>query len=164
LSIAPINAGVPQGRILSPILYNIYASDQPTKAYTLIAEYADDKAIISINADPLLASRNLQNHLHRMKEWYTNWRFKVNQDKSFHPTFTIKMAPCPNVTLYGIQIPPSQSVKYLGLLLDRSLTWAQHIKSKRLQLNNRLRTLSSLLHRNTHTNLNIKLLIHKTHL
>ncbi|KAF0740823.1 Uncharacterized protein FWK35_00022202 [Aphis craccivora] len=72
------------------------------------------------------------------------------------------MASCPNVTLYGIQIPPSQSVKYPGLLLDRRLTWAQHTKSKRLKLSNRLRMLSSLLHRNTHTNLKIKLLIYKT--
>jgi len=82
-----------------------------------------------------------------MEKWYTNWRFKINQDKSYHTTFTVKMAPCPNVTLYGIQIPSSQTVKYLGFLLDRSLIWAKHIKSKRLQLNNRLRTLSSLLHK-----------------
>jgi len=53
-SIAPINVGVPQGGILFPILYNIYASDQPTTPYTLIAEYVDDKAIISINANPTL--------------------------------------------------------------------------------------------------------------
>ncbi|KAL4107417.1 hypothetical protein QTP88_017760 [Uroleucon formosanum] len=96
VNIAPIIAGVPQGGILSPILYNIYASDQSTTPHTSIAEYADDKAIISINTDPLIASRNLQNHLHLMKKWYTNWRVKVNQDKS------LKQAPCPNVNLYGI--------------------------------------------------------------
>jgi len=56
----------------------------------------------------------------------------------------------------------SQTVKYLGLLCS-CLTWTQHIKSKRLQLNNSLRTLiSSPLHRNKHTNLNIKLIIYKT--
>jgi len=45
--IAVINAGVPQGGILSPILYNIFASDQPTTPSTSVADYADDKAIIS---------------------------------------------------------------------------------------------------------------------
>lgn len=67
-SIGSINAGVPQEGILSPILYNIYASDQPTTPHMLIAEYADDKAIIiSINADLLVAFRNLWNHLHLME-------------------------------------------------------------------------------------------------
>lgn len=86
-----------------------------------------------------------------MEKWYTNWKFKVNQGKSYHTTFTLKTAPCPNVTLYGIQIPSSQTVKYLGFLLDRRLTWAQYIMSKRLQLNNGLRMLSTLLRRNTRT-------------
>lgn len=40
-----------------------------------------------------------------MEKWYTNWRFNVNQDKSYHTTFTLKMTPCPKGTLYGIQIP-----------------------------------------------------------
>lgn len=69
--IAVINAGVPQGGILSPILYNIYASDQPTTPYTAIANYTDNKAIISINNDPLTASSNLQNHLDYMENWFT---------------------------------------------------------------------------------------------
>jgi len=51
--IATINAVVPQGGILSPILYNIYASDQLNSPFTSAADYADDKVSISINADPL---------------------------------------------------------------------------------------------------------------
>lgn len=45
--IAVINAGIPQGGILSPILYNFYASDQPTTPFTSVADYADDKVIIN---------------------------------------------------------------------------------------------------------------------
>lgn len=61
-----------------------------------IAEYADDRAIISNNADPLIASRNLQNRLYLMEKRYTNWRLKVNQNISFHTTFTLKssMSKC----------------------------------------------------------------------
>jgi len=69
--IAVINAGVPQGGILSPILYNIYAADQPITPYTSVANYADDKVIISINNDSLTASSNLQNHLAHMENWFT---------------------------------------------------------------------------------------------
>jgi len=42
------------------------------------ADYADDKAIISIDQDPFLASLHLQTHLELMEDWYTKWKFKVN--------------------------------------------------------------------------------------
>ncbi|KAL4091929.1 hypothetical protein QTP88_026534 [Uroleucon formosanum] len=93
--IASINAGVPQGGILSPILYNIYASDQPDSPFTSVADYADDKVLISINANPLIASENLQNHIYSMENWFTNWRFKVNPNNSIHTTFTLRLAPVP---------------------------------------------------------------------
>ncbi|KAL4096787.1 hypothetical protein QTP88_021671 [Uroleucon formosanum] len=160
--LASINAGVPQGGILSPILYNIFASDQPITPNTSVADFADDKALISINNNPILASINLQTHLNAMEKWFTKWRFKVNQNKSVHTTFTLRHTPCPGVVLYGIPIPYSPKIKYLGLTLDQRLTWAHHIRTKRLALNHRLRLLKPLLSNNNHTSLRTKLLIYKT--
>jgi len=160
-TIGSICAGVPQGGILSPILFNIFVSDQPITLNTSVADYADDKVIFSMNDNPLIAALNLQAHLDSMEDWYTKWRFKVNHSKSIHTTFTLRLAPSPEVTLNGIPIPSSPTVKYLGLTLDKRLTWAHHIRVKRLSLNNRLRILRPLIS-NKHTSLNIKLLIYKT--
>jgi len=65
-----IRAGVPQGGILSTVMFNVYTSDQPTMPNTLVVDYADDKTIISTSADPVLASAYLQYHLSQMEDWY----------------------------------------------------------------------------------------------
>jgi len=125
--IIPINAGVPQGAILSPILFNIYASDQPTTPNTTIADYADYKVICSVHNNPIIASTNLQFNLNLQSEWYEKWRVKVNHSKSAHKlhktvTFTLRHGHCPNVTINNIPIPSSDAAKYLGLILDQKLT------------------------------------------
>lgn len=159
--LAPINAGVPQGGILSKILYNIFASDQPTTPNISVADYADEKVLLFINNSPILASINLQTRLNAMEKWFTKWRFKVQQNKSVHTTFTLRYSPCPGVVLYGNPIPYSPKVKYLGRILDQRLTWAHHIRIKQLVLNHRLRLLKPLLYNNIHIAIRTKLLIYK---
>jgi hypothetical protein len=51
-------------------------------------------------------------------------------------------------------------VRYLGLYLDRRLTWAAHIRNKQLVLNNRLRQLRFLLS-SKYVTLHNKILIYK---
>jgi len=50
-SISPILAGVPQGAVLTPTLFNLYSADQPTNPNTQITAYADDKAIYETHTE-----------------------------------------------------------------------------------------------------------------
>jgi len=110
-NLAPILAGVPQGAISSPILYNIYAADQPTSSNTSVAEFADDKIIFTSNENPLVASQHLQNHLNEMEVWYSNWKIKINNEKSSHITFTLRQGVVPPVSLANKIIPSATKVK-----------------------------------------------------
>jgi len=161
-NLAPILAGVPQGAISSPILYNIYAADQPISPNTSVAEFADDKIIFTSNENPLVASQHLQKHLNDMEVWYSNWKIKINNEKSSHITFTLRQGVVPPVSLANKIIPSATKVKYLGLLLDKRLTWAEHIKQKRLLLNSRRKSLYPLLGKQSKLNLKNKLLLYKT--
>jgi len=136
-------------------LAKIYAYDTP------VANYANDKAIIAINNDLMVASFNLQNHLTLMEELYTKWRFNINQSKSIHTTFTLRLALWKDVFICFTHLRLLSSVKYLGIILDQRLKWARHIRSKRLHLNSRLRSLETLINNNKFTYLNIKLLNYK---
>jgi len=40
--------------------------------FGMVADYADDKAIISLDSNPLIAAAYLQSHLNSMSEWYTS--------------------------------------------------------------------------------------------
>jgi mannose-1-phosphate guanylyltransferase len=106
----------------------------PETEHTLTATYADDTAILASHQNPITVSTNLQNHLNQFETRLKQLRIKANENKSTHVTFSLKRETCPAVTLNGQHIPQEETDKYLGLHLDRRLTWQKHIFTKRKQL------------------------------
>lgn len=157
-----IRSGVPQGSILGPILYLVFTADIPTNEHTSTATYADDTAILSTHTNPETASLLLQNHLHELELWLKRWRIKANENKSAHVTFTLRRETCPPVKLNDETIPQEDNAKYLGIHLDRRLTWQKHIWTKRKQLDGKLRDFRWLIGHQSKLNDNSKLQIYKS--
>ncbi|KAL4142644.1 hypothetical protein QTP88_005062 [Uroleucon formosanum] len=140
-----ITARVPQGSDLAPDLYNIYTADIPQTPNTLLATFADDTALLSTSDDISKAAHNLQHHTSLIEAWRKNWLIKINESKSTQVTFTLRHGNCPSIKLNNVNIPVSNETKYLGIILDKRLTWGPHLKNKRKIANSRLHIFRPLL-------------------
>lgn len=160
--IGVINSGVPQGSVLGPVLYTLFTSDMPTNSDVTIATYADDTAVLAKSSSHIEASISVQRQLNNMQNWFKKWNIKVNADKSSHVTYALRKEDCPPVTIDGELIPKSNSAKYLGLQIDKRLTWKDHIRNKRKQLNIKTKKMYWLLGSKSKLSLNNKILLYKT--
>lgn len=161
--IFPIMAGVPQGSILSPYLYNLYTADLPVPEDTISTHtYADDTCYITSHVDPHIVVIRLQVTMDSLNAWSIKWRIKFNAGKSIFIIFTLRVPRFFNLFLGGVLIPQSFEVKYLGLTMDSRLTWKPHILNKRKQLDLLLYKYGWLLGKYSRLSIQNKLLIYKT--
>ena len=160
-----IPAGVPQGSILSPTLYAIYTSDFKVQRNQSAAFYADDTAIIMTGKVSNAIVGNMKKALIHADKYFKKWKIKINQDKTQATIFPFNKSPkrVPQTTLniQGSQIPLLDTIKYLGVIFDKNLSFKQHVlqaSDKALKCG---RALFPLLNRKSKLNRKNKLLLYK---
>jgi hypothetical protein len=73
--------------------------------------------------------RKIQRGLDSTAAWCKYWNIKINEDKTRAIYFTCQNRPPDSLlTLNGWNIPFVNSVKYLGVLFDKRMTWRLHIQ------------------------------------
>lgn len=134
-----METGVPQGTILGPLLFLIYIND----LYNLLPKnsihsYADDTVIMCSEKSWEKTTAQMNNYLSIVEEWLIENQLSLNITKSEYITFVNYNDMYPKrveVKINGVNLTRSQTVKYLGITLDKNLKWTKHIQNitKRLR-------------------------------
>ena len=161
-----MTVGVPQGSVLSPTLFNVYVYDVPVSEDIELAQFADDSAFLtSSHRTPTIVGR-LQRTSTRVVRYFTSLGVRVNGAKSEATIFTRKVAerhrPTSVLSVDGTDVPWSDSVKYLGMILDKRLTYRHHVQHLIERSEKAMKCLYPLINRRSRVNVPNKLLLFNT--
>ncbi|KAK3893021.1 hypothetical protein Pcinc_003200 [Petrolisthes cinctipes] len=142
--------GFPQVSALSVILFavaiNAIASSLPDGIANSM--YVDDLAVWFAASRMSVAERRMQLALDRVSRWTGSHGFR------FSPSKTVAMHFCrirgvhtdPDLFMYGHRIRCFEETRFLGLLFDKRLTWAPHLRTLKVSCLKALNLLRVLIH------------------
>ena len=123
--------GVLQGSNLGPLLFLIYINDIPNTLFSKPRLFADDTCLVIQAPNPSLLENSVNRELVNVYEWTKANKITVNPKKTSVLVIPPKAtSPPPNIhlVLNGSIIPINESVKYLGITIDKKLNFEIHIK------------------------------------
>ncbi len=138
--LAAVEAGVPQGAILSPLLFSVYINDlvsaaslsEDSKHGTSRCEinmFADDT--LACVSSPREAGLNLQLQLaaDTISKWFDLWRLSVNTSKTVCMVLrSRRMPPCSlTIFIHSVAVPQVQNHRHLGITFTEYLSWSDHV-------------------------------------
>lgn len=161
----PIPFGVPQGGVLSPILYNLFTSDSPNPQPCGRGLFADDTAFYysSDRRAPIVSS--LRTTLLNYVEYFNKWKISMNVDKTQLIFFTkrrTREVPKRPFKAESMTINWNDTVKYLGLTLDKRLTYRPHVENIINKTNKVVKMLYPLIARRSSLDWKLKIHLYKS--
>lgn len=92
-SFREIPAGLPQGSVLSPLLYCIFISDFKKPKYCEMSYYADDTGIIAEGKHTKTVVKRLQGGLKACNKYLKKWKIQLNVQKTQAIIFPYNNSP-----------------------------------------------------------------------
>ena len=140
-ALLPIFIGIPQGSVLSCLLFIIFINDIVNVIeYTQIKLFADD-TLIYIECDPENldeAISRLNSDLHKIYEWLCYAKLSLNISKTKAMIVSNKKTlpkSTLNILINNEAVELVDSIKYLGIIIDRKLSFKEQQEDMLKKLN-----------------------------
>ena len=146
-----ITSGVPQGSSLGPLLFLIYINDfRLCLDKTETGHFADDTFIMYASRKLGQIESVVNHELKLVSNWLRLNRLSLNAGKTELIFFRSKQHLLNydhiSIKFNGVKLTPVDYVKYLGMYIDKYLSWNFHI----LQLNKKLSRANGILSKLCH--------------
>ena len=130
----PITCGVPQSSVLGPLFFLVYVNDVKNAVTSCgVKLYADDTVLYQPGLNQEEAKGKLQKSVDSFKQWCAINVLTINVPKTKVIVFASrsKSEKCKNISIQigGVKLKVVPSFKYLGLTLDSTLNYTNHIAS-----------------------------------
>ena len=130
-----VNAGVPQGSVLGPLLFLIYINDLPDGLKSNAKLFADDTSLFSTVFDTIKSSEILNSDLELIQNWAFQWKMSFNPDpnkQAAEVVFSHKIdkPSHPPINFNNNPVVPHLFHKHLGMTLDSKLNFDCHLIEK----------------------------------
>lgn len=111
-------------------LYAVCINDMSTHPDSRTALFVDDTLFYATSTNNNSAVKKVQKQIDLTQTWFSEWKLSVNVNKTSAIIFSHKSTRFTNkIKINNTSINWSNSMKYLGVYLDRKLTFNKHVNN-----------------------------------